>query len=115
MKDVRRDFLQATGRTSITGIPFGVMAVLIAECAYRVIAGYQGASSRFDGCIHEAIGLQLGATPQQALPDVPERYSELVGVIREVLWENAEATGYLDAFLKQDQSDAHDRLTGKQT
>lgn len=102
MKDVREDFLEATDTTTITGMPFVVLCLLLATTLDRLYAGYSGSPNRDDSLLHEAIG--IGAFFGSCKPHsaISGRYDRLVRSVSTLQTTSKDFRELLDEFIAYD-------------
>lgn len=118
VQDVGKDFLEATGhksatgirhpevtRVSITGIRYTTLAMLLAQAMQDLMAGYGGHTTRDRSLLHEAIGYQLAidseVTANAAIaPLTPERYFDIVMVVHDLQQTEPKFAEVIHNFLE---------------
>ena len=100
LQDVSANFLESTGRTSIQGIRYTTMCLLVAQALENMLAGYGGHQTVDRRYISEAIGYQLGCHPPGlSSRKGVERYKQLFEAVYELQIQFPAFNKMLDAFI----------------
>jgi hypothetical protein len=101
LRDVRKDFLEATGLSTLAGVPFVVACLLLASTMDRLAAGYSGSSTRDDSLLYEAIG--IGGFYWGGNPRHPQgtRYGSLVYAVSSAQSANKDFRAFCDSFIAE--------------
>lgn len=101
LKDARKDFFEATGLTTLTGVPFVVVCLLLATTMDRLTAGYSGSTTRDDSLLYEAIGIggfYWGGNPRHSQGT---RYGSLVYAVSSAMSANKDFRAFCDSFIAE--------------
>lgn len=102
-KAVRKDFLGMTGRSGLTGVPYVVLCLLMAQAMQRLLDGYSGSTSSSSNHLHEAVGFYAArrspAVTMTFSASMEPRYLELVTLISTLQKEGPKFYAVVDGFL----------------
>lgn len=101
-KAVRKDFLGMTGRSGLTGVPYVVLCLLMAQAMQRLLDGYSGSTSSSSNHLHEAVFYAACRSPDVTVTfsaSMELRYLELVTLISTLQKEGPEFYAVVDGFL----------------
>lgn len=105
LKANRHRFLIEANLTTITGLPFIVLALLILQSMHDLMDDYGGSSTKSTYYFHEAVGI-ASFNPHSKEYQSPEdnRYTSLVKTIQELMLNNKAFADIVNDFLTWDQN-----------
>lgn len=106
LKSVRLKFLEKSGLPSLSGRPYMVLCLLVAQAMSDMMAGYSGSCTAPDNILYEAIGMALasnGENPQRNL--MHARYLALYKQVFVLQTTHKEFADMLDSVLALDMKE----------
>jgi hypothetical protein len=104
LKSVGDRFLECTERSSITGIMYTTLSLLLAQAMEDMLSGYSGSSVTDKRYLSEAIGYDLGGS--RVVNFVSNgRYLILINTVTALQQAHPEFAKIIDNFIKQQRQE----------
>ena len=101
LHDVRKRFLQKSDLETLSGRPYMVLCLLVAQAMADTMAGYSG-SSASDSILHEAIGMAIACVGIDNPQIISSRYLSLYKQVFVLQTTHKEFADLLDSVLLLD-------------
>lgn len=98
LEDVGCEFIAITGRTSISGILYTTLCLLLAQAMTKMLNGYNGGSVTDKNFLSEAIGFHFGNGTSNT--EVHDRYQDLVSMVHNLQLTEKVFADTIDDFIK---------------